>query len=98
MIVNLIAGLAGQLIGLFGERGKKAQEILSARVSQMERSWTDEFIVVTWFSPVWVAWFSEQRAIGWINLVQNLPGEYWVMLQGITLAVFGLGKLNGRKK
>lgn len=98
MIASLIAGVAGQLIGLFGERGKAAQETIRQRVSNMERSWTDEVIVVTIFSPLWVGWFSEERAIGWLGMVQGMPEWYTGMLWAVVGAVFGLGKLHGRRK
>ena len=33
-------------------KGKAKQAALAARVSAMERSWTDELIAVIWFSPL----------------------------------------------
>jgi len=97
MIVGGIINLLGQAIGLFGAKGEAKQEALAVRVSGMERSWTDEFIAVVWFSPLVVAWFNPARADAWIaSVTGNL--EYFGMLAGITMAVFGIGKLNGRKQ
>ena len=95
-MINLAAGVLGQVIGLFGAKGKAAQEQLKARVSMMERSWTDEFIAVVWFSPVIVAWFSPAKSEAWITAL-TVNQDYFGLLVGITAAVFGLGKLNGRK-
>ena len=58
MIVNLVGQVLGQIIGLFGERGKAAQNEVNARLANMERSWTDEFIVVVLFSPLVVGWMT----------------------------------------
>jgi hypothetical protein len=96
MIVSGVAGLIGQVIGLFGARGKATQEQLKARVESMGRSWTDEFIAVVWFSPLVAAWFSPERANEWIAAVTSNV-EYFAMVGAITAAVFGLGKLNGRQ-
>lgn len=96
MIAGLVANLVGQVIGLFGQKGKAAQDALAARVNNMERSWTDEFITVIWFSPVMVAWFDPGKSDAWIKSVTGNT-EYFGMLAGITAAVFGLGKINGRK-
>jgi len=96
MIAGLLVNLVGQVIGIFGAKGKAAQENLATRVNAMERSWTDEFITLVWFSPVLVSWFNPERANAWIVTVTGNT-EYFGMLAGITAAVFGLGKINGRK-
>jgi len=62
----------------------------------MKRSWTDEIIALVWFSPMMVAWISPDNAKAWIGTVTADP-EYYGMLVLITAAVFGLGKINGRK-
>jgi len=98
MVVNLIGKLLGGVLGLAGQWGKGKQEQINARISAMERSWTDEVIVVTMFSPLWVGWISESRAEAWIMMVDGMPEWYVGMLFGIVSAVFGLGKLNGRRK
>jgi len=97
VIVSAIGNLLGQVIGLFGERGKAKQASLDARVANLARSWTDEFITVVWFSPLIVAWFSPERSDAWIASITGQV-EYFGMLSAITAAVFGLGKINGRKK
>jgi len=96
VIVNLVGGLLGQVIGLFGAKGKAQQEQMASRISALGRSWTDEFIAVVWFSPLIVSWISPDRAQAWIDTITS-QDEYFSMLVGITLAVFGIGKLNGRK-
>ena len=50
-MINVVAGLAGQILGLFGQKGRANQEALKARVANMKRSLTDEFLVVYWFGP-----------------------------------------------
>ena len=96
MLANLTAGLVGQVIGLFGEKGRATQAALKARVEAMGRSWTDEIITLVWFSPAIVAWFSPDKAGEWIERIFNTSPEYTALLIGITAAVFGLGKINGR--
>ena len=49
-----------------------------------------------WFSPAVVAWFSPDKANAWIAAVFS-NAEYSALLIAITAAVFGLGKINGRK-
>jgi hypothetical protein len=98
MVLNLIGQALGGVIGLFGDWGKGKQEAVNARISGMERSWTDEVIVVTIFSPLWVGWFSEAKAQAWLAMVDGMPEWYTAMLFAVISAVFGLGKLNGRRK
>jgi hypothetical protein len=98
MIVNMIGKLLGSALGLVGSWGKAKQEAVNARISSMERSWTDEVIVVTVFSPLWVGWFSEPRAQAWLSMVDSMPEWYTGMLFAVIGAVFGIGKMNGRKK
>lgn len=98
MLINILGGIASGLIGLFGQRGAaKAQEI-QARVSNMQRSGTDEFIVIVLFAPLVVAWFSETEAQAYIQFLEAAPDWYRNLIFAVTGAVFGLGKLNGRKK
>ena len=98
MIVKLLGTLIGSIVGLVGDWGKGKQEALMTRLNAMQRSWTDEFITVVYFSPLMVAWFAPERSEQWVAMVQSLPAEYNAVLAGITAAVFGLGKINGRKK
>lgn len=93
MLVKAGIGLVGQIVGLFGERGKASQEALRARQEAMGRTWTDEFITLVWFSPLVVAWFNPDAATQWINAVLGQNPEYVAIVAGITAAVFGLGKL-----
>jgi len=96
-MINVLAGIAGQVIGLFGAKGRAQQERMMARVAAMERSWTDEVIALYWFSPGFVAWFSPERATEWIAAVSSQP-EFFATQGIITAAVFGLGKINGRRE
>ena len=98
MLANVIGGLVGQVISVFGDWGKGNQEVINRRVAMMERSGTDEIIVITIFSPLWVGWFSEAKATAWLAMVDGMPEWYTGMLWAVTGAVFGLGKLNGRRK
>ena len=97
MLVQAGLGLLNQVIGLFGDKGKAAQAENTKRIENMQRSWTDEFLVVTWFSPVWMSWFSPDRAAAYVETLNNMPEWYISLLYLITGAVFGLGKINGRK-
>jgi len=97
MIAKLAFELLGQVVGVFGERGKARQEWLVERASALQRSGTDEIITVVWFSPAVVAWFSPDRANAWIDTILGGNPEYVYIVSAITAAVFGLGKVNGRK-
>jgi hypothetical protein len=96
-MIPLITGVIGQVIGLIGQRGKAAQDALNARVAMMQRSMTDEFIGLYWLSPGFMAWVDADRASEWIAAVTS-NAEFFQMQVAITVAVFGLGKINGRKK
>ena len=93
MIVKGALALAGQLIGVFGERGRAAAADLEARRVAMDRTWTDEFIVLFWFGPTLLSWFGYTTAIDeQIRSIANAP-ELTGIQVAITAAVFGLGKL-----
>jgi len=97
-MINVLAGVAGQLIGLFGQRGQATKEALKARVAMMERSWTDEFLVLYWFGPaMFLALFWPDRYTAYVAALTAQP-DFFLMQGLITAAVFGLGKMNGRKK
>jgi len=97
MLVPLAGNLIGQVIGLFGQKGQASKEALQARMGAMERSWTDEILVVYWFSPGIASWIDPVYATTMIAAM--FSNTELVALQGaITAAVFGLGKVNGRKK
>jgi len=93
MLVKLGMQLLGQLVGIFGERGKRTQDQIDARITSMQRSWTDEFIVVIFFSPLVVGWFSDVQSEAYIAMLGSLPEWYRNLIFAITGAVFGLGKL-----
>ena len=98
MIVSGVLNLFGQLIGVFGQKGKAKQEQITATAANMQRTWTDEIIVLYWFGPTLLALFgfSEpmDRQLLMITAENSLLFEVQV---GITAAVFGLSKIAGRK-
>jgi len=96
MIVSLLGNLAGQVIGLMGKKGAAKQAEIAERMQQMERSWTDEVLVVYWFSPSMIGWISPAKADAIITVMFSNP-EMVTIQAAITAAVFGLGKVNGRK-
>ena len=96
MIVSGAIGLAGQIIGLFGDRGKEKQALLKERAQNMQRTWVDEFLAVYWFSPNIVGFFSEARAQVMIDTMTRSTDVLAIQI-GITAAVFGLNKLAGKK-
>ena len=55
-----------------------------------ETSWKDEFLTVIIFSPLVVAWFDQERAMAWVQFVQELPMFYQIFMAGIICASFGL--------
>jgi len=93
MIVSAGMSILSQVIGLFGEKGKAAKADVQARVAAMGRSWTDEFLVVIWFSPIVMLWISPERATSYITNLTAMPEWYVGIIYLITGAVFGLGKL-----
>lgn len=93
MLVTAGTALLGQVLSLFGAKGKATAEDMKARVESMGRSWTDEFLVVVWFSPIAVMWFSPEKANAYITNLTAMPEWYVGILYLITGAVFGLGKL-----
>ena len=93
MLVTAASALLGQVLSLFGAKGKATAADVKARVDNMGRSWTDEFLVVVWFSPIAVMWFSPEKASEYIANLTNMPEWYVGILYLITGAVFGLGKL-----
>jgi hypothetical protein len=57
---------------------------------QSQYSWKDEFITIIWFAPLVVAWFDQDRALGWVDFVTKLPVWYQFGMFGIMAASFGL--------
>jgi len=95
LAVKLGAGLVGQVIGLVGDKGKAAQADLVARAENMKRSWTDEVLVIYWFSPSVIAWFDKEKSLE-VQQTMTADPELFALQVAITAAVFGLGKINGR--
>lgn len=59
-------------------------------LEQAKHSWKDELITIIWFSPLVVAWFDPEKAMKWVEFVQELPIFYQVGMFGIIAASFGL--------
>ena len=98
MLVNAGLGILSQVISLFGERGKKGQEMLKAAQENMQRTWTDEIIVVIFIViPALVAWKDPVALAEWIKTMFETSELYAGMVLGIVGSVFALGKIKGRK-
>ena len=93
LMAKLGMGLAGNVIGIFSENGKAKAAETASRIESMGRSWTDEFIVIVFFSPIIVNWFAPERATAWFASLDTAPEWYTALVIGITAAVFGLGKI-----
>ena len=96
MIANILGGLAGQVIGLFGAKGKAQQQNIQTRMALMQRTWVDELLVVFWFAPSIVSWVSPEKADAMITSMMG-NSELTLMQGAITAAVFGLGKVSGKR-
>jgi len=97
MIAQGVIGLFGQLLGIFGAQGKAKQQALSQVAANMQRTWVDEIVCLYWFLPTILAVF------GWpegLERQQAMIGDGSYLFQtqvGITAAVFGLGKIAGKR-
>jgi len=98
MVVQAGLTLITQALSLFGERGKAAKAEAEKRIASMGRTWTDEFIVIVFFAPLVIAWFSPERSNAWIANLEAMPEWYVALLIAIVSAVFGLGKIKGYRK
>jgi hypothetical protein len=98
LLAKLGMTLAGDVVGIFSASGKAKAEATAQRIQSMGRSWTDEFIVLVFFFPIIVSWFSPTRAAEYYAAFDSMPEWYAALIIGITAAVFGLGKLQGPSK
>lgn len=100
-MIKIILQIVATLVGKIGAKDQSKRDERKARVvavaENMQRSGTDEGISLIWFFPLVMLWISPERAIAYINQLESLPEWYVQMLVGITIAVFGLGKLNRNK-
>ena len=96
MIVSGIMGLAKAGLAIFGNRTEAAQKVVQTRIDSMSRTWTDEILVVFWFAPTIVGWFSTDKGAAMIDLMTRDKELLGVQLL-ITGAVFGLGKMKRPK-
>ena len=85
--------LAGNVVGMFNASNKAKVQEVASRIENMGRSWTDEFIVLVFFTPIIVAWFSPERSLSYFEALNAMPEWYNALIIGITVAVFGLGKI-----
>ena len=94
MIWQGAIGLLGQVIGLFGERGKAKQEALKTVAANMQRTWVDAIIVLYWFAPTVLSWVGILKPL---YSLETMDPQLMQVQLGISAAVFGLNKLAGRK-
>ena len=95
MIFNVLGGLAGQIIGMFGKSGEARQDAIKARIDSMQRTWSDEILIVYWFAPSVRAWWDPEGGTAMIEAMTSSEQFFGIQV-AITAAVFGLGKLNGK--
>ena len=93
LLTKLGISLAGDVVGMFSESGKAKAAETATRIQNMGRSWTDEFIVLVFFTPIVVGWFSPDRVYSYFQTLGSMPEWYTALVIGITAAVFGLGKI-----
>ena len=93
LLAKLGIGLAGEVIGIFSEGGKAKAAETATRIQNMGRSWTDEFIVLVFFTPIIIGWFSPDSVYAYFQTLGSMPEWYTALVIGITAAVFGLGKI-----
>jgi hypothetical protein len=93
MIVKAGLTLASSLLGMIGAKGERAKESLENARDSMERSWTDEVLVVYWFGPTIVAMFGYTSSLeAQTAAIAEFSPLFQVQI-AITAAIFGLGKL-----
>lgn len=97
MIWQAGIGLLGQVIGLFGERGKAKQEALREVAQNFQRTWVDELIVIYWFAPSVASYFGAGQALANQIAMLDASGPLMEIQIGISAAVFGLNKLSGKR-
>jgi hypothetical protein len=100
-----ITGAVSSLFGSWVELKKAKHQAQAARAMkdaqiegdwdleaqrQAQHSWKDEMITIVWFAPLVMAWFDEERAMKWVEFVQELPYWYQFGMFGIIAASFGL--------
>lgn len=97
MILDAVLGLVKNGLGFLFETQKAKHELrlkrMEAGISAMQSSWTDEFLVLVWSSPLIVGWFSPELAKAWFEVFKNAPNWYQVGWISITGAVFAVPKL-----
>ena len=97
MIWQAGIGLIGQVIGLFGERGKAKQQALTAVAQNFQRTWVDELIVLYWFFPSVLAYLGYTESLDTQIEMLSSSGPLMEIQIGISAAVFGLNKLSGKR-
>jgi hypothetical protein len=97
MFATAAVGLLGQIIGIFGEKGKAKQEALATFSANMQRSLVDEFLIVYWFLPSFLDWFGYGQPLASQIAMIDADGFLFEAQITISASVFGLGKLVGRK-
>jgi len=69
-------------------QGEQDWDIEAMKASKY--SWKDEIITIIWYSPLVVAWYDTELAMGWVNFVTELPYWWQIGAFGIMAASFGL--------
>lgn len=96
-MIGVIFEIVKQGLGLFSERQRASHDLkikrMEAGISSMQSSWTDEFLILVWASPVIVGWFEPAMATAWFKVFDNAPEWYKVGWIAITGAVYAVPKL-----
>ena len=102
MIAKLLLQIVAGAVGAIGGKDKAKREERANKVNaisaNMQRSGTDEALLFFWFYPNLLAIFSTDAAINYINAMSSIDPQWREVQLGISIAIFGLGKVGGRKK
>jgi len=96
MIVSGVLGLLNGVLGIFGKRSEAVVARNQSRIDNMQRTWVDEILVFYWFSPSVIAWFDVEKSVEMQNAMTSNQ-EFFGIQVAITLAVFGINKLKGKR-
>ena len=97
MFAQALVGILGQVVGIFGAKGKAKQDALSHVASNMHRTWTDEVLALYWFGPSMASFFGYDHALIQQQLMIGDNSFLFQAQLGISAAVFGLSKLVGKR-
>jgi len=97
LIKEVVSGWVGMKKVKYEAEGQRAMALakveadydLEALRAQKD-SWKDEVFLYVFLSPLVIAWFDQEKAMGWVDFVSQMPSWYQYMLIGMMAAVFGL--------